>query len=153
MTGTDVRFNQSRSRSSAFFDTNVLIYAAHEKSLKADISAGLLAAGGIVSVQVLNEFASVSHRKLGHPWREVKVALESLRSLCTEVLPVDVGMHERALDLAAREGFSFYDALIVAAALVAGCETLWSEDMQDDRVLADGLRIRNPFRVPRQGSS
>jgi predicted nucleic acid-binding protein len=61
------------------------------------------------------------------------------------VLPLTMAMHEAAVELAARDGLSIYDAMIVSAAVAAGCNVLYSEDMQDGRVFPTGLTIRNPF--------
>ena len=127
-----------------FFDTNVLLYLLSSDAAKADAAEELLAAGGFISVQVLNEFASVASRKLGMSWSEIKDALDSIRAVC-EVLPMSVTIHHRALEIAERYGLSIYDAMIVASALVAGCETLHSEDLQDGQVI-ENLTIRNPFR-------
>ena len=129
----------------AFLDTNVLIYATQTDDARAGRAAALLAEGGIVSVQVLNEFASTARRKLKRSWAEIRAALRSFRTLLPDVRPIGVATHEAALALADEEGFSFYDAMIVAAALEAGCTTLWSEDMQDGRVVVGRLTIRNPF--------
>ena len=131
----------------AFLDTNVLIYAIQNDDSRARRATELLAEGGIVSVQVLNEFASTARRKLKRSWAEIRVALGLLRTLLPDVRPIGVATHEAALALADGEGFSFYDAMIVASALEAGCITLWSEDMQDGRVVGGRLTIRNPFRA------
>jgi predicted nucleic acid-binding protein len=128
----------------SFFDTNILLYLLSSDAAKADAAEELLAAGGFISVQVLNEFASVASRKLRMSWNEIKDALGSVRAVC-EVLPVSVGIHDRALEIAERYGVSIYDATIVASALAAGCETLHSEDLQDGQVI-ENLTIRNPFR-------
>lgn len=127
-----------------FFDTNILLYLLSSDAAKADAVEALLAEGGSISVQVLNEFASVASRKLGMSWSEVKDALGSIRAVC-EVEPLGVATHDHALEIAARYGFSIYDAMIVASALGAGCETLYSEDLQDGQVI-EKLTIRNPFR-------
>ena len=106
-----------------FFDTNVLLYLLSADEAKADRAEALLAAGGRVSVQVLNEFVSLARRKLRMPWAEIRAALAPVRSVCV-VAPLTLETHEKALTLAARLGLSFYDALIVSAALLAGCKTL-----------------------------
>ena len=98
-------------------------------------------------MQVLNEFASVAHRKLKMPWPEVAETLLDVRAWCGPPVPLTLATHEMALRLATRDGFAFYDALIVAAALEAGCGTLLTEDMQDGRTVEGRLTIRNPFRV------
>jgi len=127
-----------------FFDTNVLLYLLSAEEAKARRAEDLIAAGGWVSVQVLNEFASVASRKLHMPIAEIRECLEPIRSICS-VVPVAEDTHERALALAERYELSIYDALIVAAALLAGCETLYSEDLQHGQRI-ESLTIRNLFR-------
>lgn len=126
-----------------FFDTNVLIYLASGDAAKADRAEALVGGGGMVSVQVLNEAAQVARRKMGMGWDEVGAML-GLRLALLEVRPVTVQTHEAGLRLAERFGFSVWDAMIVAAAVEGGCETLWSEDLQDGMVV-EGVRVRNPF--------
>jgi predicted nucleic acid-binding protein len=131
----------------AFFDTNLLVYAALQPDPRSDRARDLLARGGVVSVQVLNEFANVARRKLGRPWPEVKQALADIRALCPPPLPLTVATHEAALGVAERLGYRLYDSLIMASALEAGCATLYSEDMQDGQVVEGRLTIRDPFRA------
>ena len=130
----------------SFFDTNVLLYLLSADAAKADRAESLLAAGGVISVQVLNEFAAVALRKLAMPVAELREILEPVRNVC-RVEPVTEDTHERALALVERYGFSFYDALLVAAALRAGCARLYSEDLQHGQVVDRQLRILNPFRL------
>ncbi len=130
-----------------FFDTNVLVYATAEDDWRAPVAATLLAGGGVVSVQVLNEFASVARRKLNWSWPDVANALAAFRALLGVPLPISLATHEAALAVARRDGLNIYDALIVASALEGRCSTLLSEDMRDGRVIAGGLTIRNPFAV------
>lgn len=134
-----------RTRDRAFLDTNVLVYAAVLGEPRHQTASGLLLTGGVVSVQVLNEFASVGLRKLKWPAPKVVAALGAFRALLSPPLPLTVATHEAALDIAQRDGLSFYDALVVASALEAGCAELLTEDMQDGRVIDGRLRIRNPF--------
>jgi len=128
-----------------FFDTNVLVYLASGDTAKAERAESALAEGGSISVQVLNELANVARRKMQMSWDEMRAFLDTLRSLLT-VHPLSVEIHDGGLRLAERYGFSTYDAMIAASALDAGCDTLWSEDMQHGLVLDEGLRIVNPFR-------
>lgn len=130
-----------------FFDTNVLLYLLSGEDAKADQAEELIAGGGVVSVQVLNEFAAVASRKLGMAWAEIREILVQLRGIC-RTIPLDAETHEGGLDLAERWRLPFYDALIVASALRAGCTTLWSEDFQEGRVFEEQLTVRNPFRRP-----
>jgi predicted nucleic acid-binding protein len=132
------------SGSKDFFDTNVVLYMLSADTVKADRAEELIAAGGTISVQVLNEFVSVASRKLRMSWIEIREVLTQIRAVC-EVTPMTIETHEGALRLAERYGFSIYDSLIVSAALLADCTTLRSEDMQDGQVIDRVLTIRNPF--------
>jgi len=127
-----------------FFDTNVVLYLLSADTAKADRAEELLAIGGTISVQVLNEFVAVASRKLRMSWIEIREVLAQVRAVCA-VEPMTIATHEGALRLAERYGFSIYDALIVSAALLADCKTLHSEDMQDGQVIDRTLTIRNPF--------
>jgi predicted nucleic acid-binding protein len=126
-----------------FFDTNVLLYLLSEDVAKADRAEELLGAGGIVSVQVLNEFASVAARKLAMEFSEIKEILLTIRKLCI-VKPLEIETHELGLELAERYRYSIYDGLILAAALRADCSTLFTEDFQNGQTI-ERLTIRNPF--------
>jgi predicted nucleic acid-binding protein len=128
----------------AFYDTNILLYLLSADAGKADRAEELLMAGGCLSVQVLNEYAAVASRKLGMNWQEIREALDVVRKIC-QLVPVDVQTHDRALQIAERYGFSVYDALIVAAALLAGCDTLYSEDLQAGQRIDRQLTVINPF--------
>ena len=88
---------------------------------------------------------AVARRKLRRPWPEIHQALAAIRACCPPPRPLTLATHEAALGLAERYGFQVYDALIVAAALEAGCGTLFSEDMQDGQLIEGRLTIRNPF--------
>ncbi len=107
-----------------------------------------VAKGGAISVQVLNELANVARRKMQMSWADTHAFLSTLRGLLT-VHPLTLEIHETGLDLAERYRLSTFDAMIAASALQAGCDTLWSEDMQHGMTLGEGLRIVNPFRVAR----
>ena len=111
-----------------FFDTNVVLYLLSADAAKADRAEELIASGGIISVQVLNEFVAVASRKLRMPWSEIREVLSQLRTVCS-IEPISIETHDRAVHIAERHGLSIYDALIVSAALLAGCRTLHSEDM------------------------
>jgi len=132
-------------RAEAFFDTNVLVYSLALDNPRSARAEELLAPGGMISVQILNEFVSVARRKLLMSWPEVMEALDAFRVLCPSPLPITVRLHESALKIAERHGFGIYDALVIAAALEAGCATLYSEDFQDGQTIEGKLTIRNPF--------
>jgi predicted nucleic acid-binding protein len=129
-----------------FFDTNVVLYLLSGDVAKADRSEELISNGGTISVQVLNEFASVASRKLKMSWAEIHDVLSPVRVVCS-VEPVSIATHDRALAVVKRYKLSWYDALIVASALIAHCATLYSEDLQDGQVIDKRLTIRNPYNV------
>jgi predicted nucleic acid-binding protein len=130
-----------------FFDTNVLLYTIGQHDERTPPAEALLSAGGLVSVQVLNELASVAHRKLRMSWPEITDALGAIRILCPAPIPITAEVHDAALRLAKQHGFHIYDALIVAAALEADCATLFTEDMQSGQLIDGRLTIRNPFKA------
>jgi predicted nucleic acid-binding protein len=128
----------------AFFDTNVILYLFSADVAKADTAEQVMASGGHVSVQVLNEVANVARRKLRFSWADINDVMLQLRSAC-KVEPLTVQTHEYGLCLAERLQISVYDGMIVASALLAKCTTLYSEDLQTGRVVEGTLAIRNPF--------
>ena len=111
---------------------------------KADRAQALLEAGGVISVHVLNEVTSVCLRKLKMPWPEVDALLLAAKAAC-EVLPLTLTSHEKAVELAKRFQLSFYDANIVACAILSGAPVLLSEGIHSG-MLIDGLVIQNPFK-------
>lgn len=129
----------------SFFDSSVLLYIASGEPTKADKAEQILAQGGSISVQVLNEIANVARRKMRLGWSETHEFLSLVRGLLI-VHPVTVETHEDGLVLAERYDLSTYDAMIAAAAMRAECETLWSEDMQHGMLLDGRLRVVDPFR-------
>jgi predicted nucleic acid-binding protein len=128
---------------SAFFDTNILVYA-QQTGAKADRARALFKGGGMLSVQVLNEFSAVSQRKQGRDWRDIADAISDVLMMVEPALPLTVNLHAEARALADKDRLSFYDALIVASALEAGCDTLFTEDLQHGRKFGS-LTVVNPF--------
>ena len=112
--------------------------------IRSQVAEALLGAGGTISVQVLNEFVAVARGKLKKSWEEIRRALDVLRVFCPEPVPLTIEIHERAVRIAERYGYSIFDSLVIAAALHAGAGTLYSEDMRDGQTI-DGLTIHNPF--------
>ncbi|MEP7276768.1 MAG: PIN domain-containing protein [Betaproteobacteria bacterium] len=134
------------SESDAFVDTNVILYLLSEDASKADRAEALIAGGTQISVQVLGELVAVMRRKLRMPWPEVVDFTAAVRAVC-RVNSLTEEVHERGLALAQRLGLSIYDGTIVASALLAGCATLYSEDLQHGQVIERRLMVRNPFRA------
>ncbi len=132
------------SRSENFFDTNVLLYLLSADPLKAGTAERLLTEGGVISIQVLNEFASVASRKLRMAYGEIQDVLATIRHCC-RVEPITIDTHELGLAYFGRFGYSIYDAMILAAATLAGCRAVLSEDLQSNHAISQDLVIRNPF--------
>ena len=126
-----------------FFDTNVLLYLVSGDPAKANRAEQLVAQGGVISVQVLNEFAAVAAGKMGVQFAKIRETLSAFRALFV-VAALDIETHELGLDIAERYRVSIYDSLIVASALRAGCTTLYTEDLQHRQTI-ERLTIRNPF--------
>jgi predicted nucleic acid-binding protein len=127
-----------------FLDTNIIVYAFSSNDPRSEKAEALLAAGGVVSVQVLNEFVNVSRRKYRRDWGEIQDALSVLKTLLDPPQPLTIEVHEAAIGIARDYGFHFYDSLIVAAALRAGCSILYSEDLHHGQTI-ERLTIHNPF--------
>jgi predicted nucleic acid-binding protein len=127
----------------AFFDTNILVYTATSDAKKQQ-ALDCIRRGGLVSVQVLNEFVHVARRKLRHDWPQIERALGLFRASLNGVVPLTLDTHSSAVILARDHGLAFYDALIVASAIETGCDTLFSEDLQHGRRFGS-LVVVNPF--------
>jgi predicted nucleic acid-binding protein len=128
-----------------FFDTNILIYAFAADDPRSARAEALIADGGVIGVQVLNEFTIVTRRKLRWQWERIEAAFVVLEELLGPARPLTAAVHARAVVLARDRELSFYDALIVAAAVEAGCRVLCSEDLQHGQRFG-ALRVENPFR-------
>ena len=127
----------------SFFDTNVLLYLVSGDPAKANQAEQLVQQGGVISVQVLNEFAAVASGKKGIQFSKIRETLSLFGSLF-RVVSLNVEMHELGLDIAERYRISIYDSMIVAAALRAGCTILYTEDIQHRQTI-ERLTVLNPF--------
>jgi predicted nucleic acid-binding protein len=129
--------------SAEFADTNVVLYLL-EDGPKAERAEEILGQGPRISVQVLNEAMVNCRRKAGLSWEDTGAFLEGIKSLCP-VEDLTIQTHQVGRALAEKYQLSVYDAMIVSAALLAGCTTLWTEDMHDGLLVEDRLRVVNPF--------
>jgi predicted nucleic acid-binding protein len=132
------------SAETPFLDTHVLLYLLSADSGKADVAEELLRKGGIISVQVLSEFTSVCSRKLKMSYGEIREILTTI-NMVLDVRDLTPTIHESALDIAERYGYSFYDSMILAAAISAGCSLVYTEDLHSGQQIEDHLLIVNPF--------
>jgi predicted nucleic acid-binding protein len=134
-----------------FFDTNILVnsFAAKKadvQSARRDTAQKLIIHGGVISVQVLNEYVQVCRKKMQLDWAQIMESLQAIYGLCEKIVPTTIETHEKAVNLSRRYGFHIYDSLMIAAALQSGCTTIYSEDMQHGQMI-EGMRIENPFRA------
>jgi len=127
-----------------FLDTNVIVYAFSSNDPRSERAYALMQEGGIVSVQVLNELVNVWRRKQRRGWAEIEDGLTVVKRLLDPAVPLTVEIHDAAVGITRNHGYSIYDSLIVAAALRAGCTTLYSEDFQHRQTI-ERLTIRDPF--------
>jgi predicted nucleic acid-binding protein len=127
-----------------FFDTNILIYAFAAGDRRSARAEALMAEGGVIGVQVLNEFTNVVRRKLSWGWPQIDAALTVIAELMGPARPLTTDIHSRAVKLARGSMFSFYDALVVAAAADAGCRVLLTENLQHGQKFG-GVTVENPF--------
>jgi predicted nucleic acid-binding protein len=125
-------------------DTNVVLYLAGREPAKAARARELVKPGTVISVQVLNEAASVLTNKMRLSWDDTREFLNLLKDVVT-VIPMNVQTHELGVEIAARHRLHVYDGLILASALLADCDTLYSEDMHAGLVVENRLRVINPF--------
>lgn len=131
--------------SGAFFDSNVLLYGYAANDRRAARAQEVIAAGGATGVQCLNEFASAAYRKMAVPWDRLNEALALVTALCDPIVPVTLDVHQQGMRIAEMYRLSIYDGMMLAAALAAGCGTVYSEDMHAGLVVDGRLRIVNPF--------
>jgi predicted nucleic acid-binding protein len=127
-----------------FLDSNIVLYALDADRQKHEIAWNLLFAKPYISLQVLNECSNVLGRKRQWPAEEIAQTLDRILQFVT-VEPSDIATVRSAWKLQARYRFSYYDSLIIAAALAAGCAKLYSEDLQHNQVIDGRLTISNPF--------
>ena len=127
-----------------FFDSNVVLYLLSDNQTKANCCEEIVEQGGVISVQVLNECVNVMLKKLTMARPEIDEFLAVIKSI-SDIVPLSVEVHEGALELLDKYQISWYDALIVSAAIESDCDTLWSEDMHNGLVVNKTMTIRIPF--------
>jgi predicted nucleic acid-binding protein len=141
-----------------FLDTNIFIYCFdredQRKQNRADtlVSEAIESHLGVISTQVVQEFLNIATTKFTPAMNrnESGAYLDAVLFPLCEVYPTIV-LYREALDLQATTGYSFYDSLVIAAALAARCSILYSEDLQDGQTIRD-LKIVNPFQTIPAGS-
>ena len=132
-----------------FLDTNVLVYSydvtdARKCEVAQNFVRRALAGHLVTSTQVLGEFASTLLHKFVprvDP-RDLAAILDALQPL--PIVATDADMVRRAVEVRGRYGLHFYDSLIIAAAERAGCNRIWSEDLNSGQQYF-GITVQNPF--------
>jgi predicted nucleic acid-binding protein len=127
-----------------FFDTNILVYAVSNEGFRTDRSIEVLSEGGIISAQVLNEFTNATLKKMNRRWADVDQALKRVELVVSEIVPFTRETHQFAFRLARAHMLQWFDAVVLASALEAGCDTLYTEDFQGGRKFGK-LKIVNPY--------
>lgn len=127
-------------------DTNIAVYALAAEE-KAELATKTLRNCAFLSVQVLNEYANVGARKRRDAWDVIAGDLDTIRALVPVIMPVEERTNVDAVRIASRYRLSFFDALMIAAALSGGARILYSEDMQHGLLIDDILRIVDPYRA------
>ena len=130
----------------AFADTNVVVYAFANDDAKIAVAEEILAKQPTISVQVISEFLNVCRTKLGIdvPTRH-RLARELIAGC--NVVPLESRVIEKAMEVEVQGQISYWDALIVAAALLSGCDILFTEDLEHGRTFDGQLTVVNPFRA------
>ena len=128
----------------AFVDTNIVVYAFGKDAAKVETAESILGNQPTISVQVINEFLSVCRVKLGFDLATRHRLASELLAGCN-VVALDLRVVEKAMEIESQSGIAYWDALIVAAAILSGCDTLYSEDLQHLSVFDGLLTVVNPF--------
>jgi len=130
-----------------FFDTNILIYLyADNEQEKQAVCKEIInnADECVVSTQILNEINNVMIKKWKMSVETIKTLQEDIRRI-SEVVYINEDTIDKAIDLNARYGFSYFDCLMLASALESGCNIIFTEDMNDGQIIDGTLKILNPF--------
>jgi len=131
---------------SVFLDSNVCLYILDKHSSKFQIAKDLLGNRPKISTQVISENINVCVKKFNQPKSFALQHAKSLQLAC-EVIPISGQTLNKACSLFEKYNYSFFDCLILAAALEARCKILYSEDMHHGHVIENQFRIVNPFAV------
>jgi len=135
------------NRNKVFIDSNVIIYVySNSEKAKQQVARKIVKENyTVISTQVLQEMSNTLSRKYMLDYISIKKTLQECIFSNNEVYANHQQTILKACDIAARYHFSFYDSLIISAALENDCNTLYSEDLQHNQIIEDGLTIINPF--------
>lgn len=129
----------------AFLDTNVLIYILSDDKPKRETAISLIKNNPFISIQVINEFCNVCKKKMGFSYSEIQtIILQLLPQIhLTQLNKLTI---LKALDIGERYKYSYYDSLILASAIEANCNIVYSEDFQHHQKINNCLLVVNPFK-------
>ena len=130
----------------SFVDTNILVYAhTASEPIKQEIALKSMRGSlSVISTQVIKEFANVLLKQKDIDYQLIQEAINDIID-AADVISEDLDMIFASFDIHKRYKYSFYDCLIIAAAMAAKCQVLLSEDMQHGQIIDGKLRIVNPF--------
>ncbi len=130
-----------------FFDTNILVYSHTDlDTLKQTIAQELIhSSNSYISTQVLQELGNTLRKKFNQDWVNISKVLEEVSSNNQVFINTETTI-QKSLEIANRYGYSFYDSLILAAALSCDASVLFTEDLQDGQIIESQLKIENPFK-------
>ena len=132
-----------------FLDTNVFLYSFLNQDTRKKAVAAMLVTeavrrqNGYVSLQVVKEFCNVMVKKSGKPVSKIFQAIDVFRRM--NMINGALDMVRRALEIRERHDIQFYDSLMLSAAEAAGCDTIYTEDLNDGQIYV-GVRAINPFK-------
>ena len=132
-----------------FIDSNVVIYAySNSEHAKQQIARNIVSENyTVISTQVLQEISNILGSKYKLDYASIKDTLQECIYSNNEVYTNNQQTILQACDIAERYRFSFYDSLIIAAALTTKCSVLYSEDLQNNQIIEGVLTIINPFLI------
>lgn len=137
-----------RMNAKIFFDTNLLVYLYSEDELEKQAQIVTLiknTENRWISTQFLNELSNTLRRKFKLEYADIANVITEIRDNF-EIITVQIETIERALKIAEKYRYSYYDSVIIAAALESSCSLLYSEDMQHQQIIEGQLQIINPFK-------
>lgn len=129
-----------------FIDTNILIYlySTDQEDRRVASQKVIEKNNCFISTQVLQEFANILRKKHGAEWKNIAAAINEVAASATVFVNKSETI-KRAVEVAEKYKFSFYDSLIIAAALESNCTVLYTEDLQHKQLIYGKLQIINPF--------
>jgi predicted nucleic acid-binding protein len=127
-----------------FIDTNIFfyLYSADEPEKRRNVEKAISQYDCVTSTQAVNELSNIFIKKLKLSTKQIKAVIDEIALFCS-IIKVDLIVIEQALELHAEYQYSYYDCLMLSAALISGCTQIFTEDLQDGQIIKKQLKIRN----------